>query len=52
MSICDMAVRMRGERKDRFARAAELSRKASAHFVFLHMSEIVDCAINFDGLCL
>ena len=40
VSIWDMAVRMRGERKERLARAAELNKKASAHFVFLHMSAI------------
>ena len=40
VSIWDMAVRMRGDRKERLARAAELRRKVSAHFVLRHISAI------------
>ena len=49
VSIWDMAVRMRGERKERLARAAELNKKVSAHFVFLHMSviEVVVVSLSY-----
>jgi hypothetical protein len=36
--IWDMAVRMRGERKDRLARADELRRKVSLNFDFRQIS--------------
>ena len=48
VSIWLMAVNTRGERKERLARAAELNKKASAHFVFLHMS-VIDVVVVSHG---